>query len=99
MNSGSPANALCVGGMTQDLICIIFPSHIIAVGAEVIMEVMRMYITTKTIITFELDENEAIQSFLRSNNINEWRVESSTTGISYIRTENLVVNPKRGEEK
>ena len=57
-----------------------------------------MYITVKKIITFvPQEEKEAHESFLRSNNIKQWKIEESTVGISYVKTDRYFVDTKGKE--
>lgn len=57
-----------------------------------------MYITVKTIITFvPEEEKEAHESFLRSNNIEQWQIEEDTVGISYVKTDRFFVDTKESE--
>lgn len=57
-----------------------------------------MHITVKTIITFvPEEEKEAHESFLRSNNIEQWKIEKATVGISYVKTDRFFVDTKEQE--
>lgn len=57
-----------------------------------------MYITVKTIITFvPEEEKEAHESFLRSNNVEQWKIEKATVGISYVKTDRYFVDTKGKE--
>ena len=58
-----------------------------------------MYMTIKTIITFvPEEEKEAHTSFLKSNNIEQWKIEQATVGISYVKTERFFIDTKvKGE--
>lgn len=53
-----------------------------------------MYITNKTIITFLPEEYEAQQSFIRSNNIKDWKIDTTSVGISYELTKRFMVETK-----
>lgn len=61
------------------------------ISFAVLQKGKKMYVTTKTIITFLPEEQEAQASFLRSNNIKEWKVDTSSVGISYVRTERFAL--------
>ena len=55
-------------------------------------EMSKMFITTKTIVSFHpVDEYEKILTFKEQNDMNEWKEYISTVSTTFIREETVEV--------
>lgn len=54
-----------------------------------------MWITTKTIITFDpVTEYERIKQFMKGNNMNEWQEYPSTVGTTFVNEQTYFIEEK-----
>lgn len=57
-----------------------------------------MWITTKTIITFDpIKECERIKQFMKKNNMNEWREYPSTVSTTFVNERTYFIEEKEEE--
>lgn len=58
-----------------------------------------MWITNKTIITFNLDDDEYedVQRFMRSNDMSKWKAYPSTVGTSFVNEQTFFCRKKEEE--
>ena len=59
-----------------------------------------MMITTKTIIAFRIPEDsELLNTFIKTNNIGEWKEIAASDWIIYQRSDTVHTGNYRGEQK
>ena len=57
-----------------------------------------MWITTKTIITFDpIKEYERIKNFMNGNNMDEWREYPSTVGTTFVNERTYFIEEKKND--
>lgn len=58
-----------------------------------------MIITTKTIIAFRVPEDsELLDTFIKTNNVNEWKEICGSNAIIYQRSDTVHVGNQRGKQ-
>lgn len=58
-----------------------------------------MFLTNKTIITFEpIKEKRIMEKFVEDNDMSEWREYPSTVGITFVREIRLKLDYEEGEQ-
>ncbi len=58
-----------------------------------------MYLTNKTIITFNLpDEYEAQNKFIKTQDMSKWAVHEGSQGITYVHEDRYIIDVRKGAD-